>query len=779
MIARKGRLFGRCVVVLASVLMAAQVLAQSSTVTPETEYKKLIKVNEDIQPLGANPFGEQIGLYDGSLSFEQTDVSAAGNGPTLTLSRKYQMRQQMEGYNLLDNAFGDWDIDLPRITTITPNQYDVSSWVVNGGTSPSTAICTQFTTPPSVSLPKGDGGSPWDIYQWWHGYQLVIPGQGSQDLLKRSSANTLSPTISGKTFGIVTKQNWMITCLAQAENDATREAFQAYAPDGTVYTFNHLAYRWTPSISRAPGNVLNRRTASMLVTRIQDRFGNYLTYTYDASDRLIGISASDGRSLTVGYTDGTPLIRTLTLNASDATDRVWHYNYAVKTGDWTGATELDSVQLPDGSAWHFAMQDLTNNAWIDTADASSTCNAIATPVNLNSTYTGTITHPSGLVGTFTVKPVKRGRSHVWRECWSGSNGSTTPTAPNTYAELPNAWYSMAITQRSYSGAGITGETWYYSYSPSNESWTQDACTAAGTCPTTVWTDQTDPSGDVTRSTFSNVYDGTESQLLRTDYYDGAAQGTPLRSEVNTYAAATGGPWPTSYGDSLQDNVNWQQVDQQSPLAMRETVQDSDTYTWQAETFNAYAQVTQQKRFNSISGQPVLEESLGYLNDTNLWVLGLPTTVTRIKSDGTTEVESQNIYESTHDTLSQRWRFGQQLMSYTFDSAGNLHTFTDGRGNTTTLGSYKRGIPQSISYPDGTSESLAVDDFGQITSLTDQAGKTTSYAYDGVGRLTQITYPGGDSVAWAPKVFTYAYVNAAERGIGANHWRRTVSHGNAR
>jgi hypothetical protein len=59
----------------------------TGSVTPEDEYKKLIKVNQDIQPLGAHPFGEDISLYDGTLSFEETDVSVPGNGPLLQLGR--------------------------------------------------------------------------------------------------------------------------------------------------------------------------------------------------------------------------------------------------------------------------------------------------------------------------------------------------------------------------------------------------------------------------------------------------------------------------------------------------------------------------------------------------------------------------------------------------------------------------------------------------------------------------------------------------------------------
>jgi YD repeat-containing protein len=140
---------------------------------------------------------------------------------------------------------------------------------------------------------------------------------------------------------------------------------------------------------------------------------------------------------------------------------------------------------------------------------------------------------------------------------------------------------------------------------------------------------------------------------------------------------------------------------------------------------------------------------------------------------------ENVYNTTNDTLAERWHFGQKLMSYTFNAQGQLASFTDGRTKTTTLGSYKRGIPQAIGYPDGTSQSLVVDDFGQIRSITDQAGATTTYAYDAVGRLTRIDYPTGDEQAWYPKTFSYAFVTGAERGVGANHWRRTVAKGSQR
>jgi YD repeat-containing protein len=38
----------------------------------------------------------------------------------------------------------------------------------------------------------------------------------------------------------------------------------------------------------------------MMVSRIEDRFGNFVTYTY-AGNRLTAITASDGRSITLSY----------------------------------------------------------------------------------------------------------------------------------------------------------------------------------------------------------------------------------------------------------------------------------------------------------------------------------------------------------------------------------------------------------------------------------------------------------------------------------------------
>ncbi|KQZ66752.1 hypothetical protein ASD55_17345 [Rhodanobacter sp. Root561] len=570
----------------------------------------------------------------------------------------------------------------------------------------------------------------------------------------------------------------MITCGVPTDDpvgDPGGEGFLAVGPDGTRYWFTHLTDRWAPTMQRpvgtglglqslvvhpnlTPDDRLVRRQVSMMVTRIEDRFGNSLTYSY-SGDQLQSITASDGRQVSVSYAAGTDRISALSVTPASGPARTWNYQY-----NTDARPLLTKVTLPDGTAWSYNLAGLRSGLVID--EGSGDCDNLGA-VSSN-VLSGSIVHPSGLTGTFQIQPVVHGRSYVPRQCVMPSTGSLS-----SYAYNPRTYAAFSITRKTFSGAGLPlPQAWVYSYSPANASWSQDC---AGGCASTVWTDVVDPLGHAVRSTFSNRFDETEGQLQRTDYYSGAVGSSLLRSEANHYAASTTGAWPSVYGYNLQSRMNLTIVQQVAPLQQRVITQDGDTYTWLAEAFDAYAQTTKTKRSNTIAGQTAIEESTAYRNDTNLWVLGLPLTVTNV---ATGEVESSTTYDTSNDTLLTRSRFGQTLMHYTFDSAGQLASFTDGNNHTTTLGNYKRGIPRAIGYPDGTSQSLAVDDFGQITSIIDQAAHTTSYTYDPVGRVTQVTYPAGDEVAWYPTHFAYAFVTSAERGIAANHWRRTVTTGNA-
>ncbi|GLQ91571.1 hypothetical protein GCM10007901_05210 [Dyella acidisoli] len=743
--------------------------AWSQTVTPESEFKQLIRVNEDIHPLGENPFGENVSLYNGSLSFQETDIDLAGTGPRLQLVRTFAVADTADPYN---RAFVDWRLELPHIETLVA---DADTFF-----SSSTDRCSNFRAAPTITVTSGSSTQP-NFYfagNWWRGYQLIVPGQGSQDLLKRDAAgNALSPQMtaadgSPMSFGIVTKQHWQVSCLAKTSNGMPGEGFLVVSPAGEKYWMDWLVLQSAKNVGFAqPGfGGMARHVAMMMVSREEDRFGNSLSYSYDGNGNLTAIQASDGRGLSLSYefwqgpdmTSPTTRIHSVTLQPSNAAARTWVYGYA------NTPVRLASVTLPNGSSWSFNLGSFraSSESVMILYDAYDGCHFDLHP-EAAVTATGTITHPSGLTGTFTTQTTIRGRSYVPRACDVTSSG-------HTYLEQPDVYASTALVSKQFSGAGLSGSpTWTYAYSPANASWGSDC---ASGCATTAWTDVTDPSGNSTRYTFSNRYDATESQLLSTSLYSGGISGSPVRSETLGYAPTTTGPWPTHLGSTLLTNMNAAQLEQLSPQNLRVIQQDGDTYTWQVQTFDAYAHPSQVVRSNSIAGQSAITKKTTYLNDLPHWVLGL---LQETDNLSTGEVETLDTYNLTNVTLQSRARFGQVLMSYAFNGAGQLASFTDGNSHTTSLSNYKRGIPQSIGYPDGTSESLAVDDFGQITAVTDQAGHTTNYNYDAIGRVTQVAYPSGDSVAWYTKQIAYNYATSAERGVAGGHWDRTITIGNAK
>ncbi|HEY4093793.1 MAG TPA: hypothetical protein VGN46_19990 [Luteibacter sp.] len=784
----KGRArVARGLLTAAAALLSLATAHAQTTVTPEDEYKKLIKVNEDIQPLGDTPFGEQISLYDGSISFRQVDVTVPGTGPTITVARTFTLPAFGERSDQQNRAFGEWDMELPQIDTVTANQNNVHGWVVDALTK--TNICTSITVPPSVAPPSGDSlRTDWLPDTWWQGYQLKMPGAGSQELLYRDSANTPTPGVAGLTYPIITKQNWVVGCLAQANNVPTTQAFLAVSPDGTKYWLDHLSYRYMSSIERPLGSspmslaaspfhilaansdILLRREGRMLPTRVEDRFGNWIAYTYNG-DLVTDITASDGRHVTFAYLAGTSHVSTVTVQGGAAGQRTWTYTYVHSTQSL--ADTLTRVAQPDGSAWTLDMDGL-NTAWVDMRNTPGSCDVAGSP-NLNPSFTGRMTHPSGLSGSFTVQGVRRGRSYVPRICAYTPNQPVVPTMSGTWANTPNASWSMALQTRQLSGAGITPMTWTYAYSPSNESWSQNC---AGGCATSVWTAVTYPDGHAERSTFSNRYDWTESQLQSEEIFDGAVDSTTRRrlvqyGYVNPDPAVDGrsGAYTRQPGATFVQRVNKAQVNQIAPQATRTTYDGNDAFTSNVTAFDNWARPSQVQRYNN-AGYSVLDRTT-YQDDYAHWVLGLP-----LQSDNLTtgETVSRNVYDANSLTLSERYRFGRKVMGYTFNVQGQLASFTDGNGHTTSIGNYVFGIPGLISFPDGTTQSVAVDGFGQIAGIADQTGAVTHYGYDAIGRLARIDYPAGDTVAWAPKTFQYSYIGAA-RGINGAHWVRSDTQGN--
>lgn len=774
---RRGLRWVLCAAVFFS--WVAPAWSQSDESTPEEMFHRRIHVNEEVQPLGENPFGEQVSLQNGELSFEQTDITLHGTGPDIVIARSFSPGWRTSTSTPEDAPFADWQLNLPRLTSMVDGIYNTSgpypgaqgNWVVPTGTN----RCTAMGNGPAL-VSGNSGGIP--QMNWWHGYQLIMPGQGSQSLLARWNSQ-LSPSMSDASgnlirFNTFTASQWMVGCLPQTASGESGEAFFVVSPDGTKYWLDWFTYEWGNTLSSPPfsGHTVS---AAASVTRVEDRFGNWVQYRY-TGPMLTSITASDGRSVSIAWRTDARYIDHISVTTSTAGTRTWTYQYAniapLQSGTslnlgYTGS--LSAVLLPDGSSWQFNLGNLlSSTVGADMVDGVPYCvRGYFHALNQGTTFTGSITHPSGLTGTFGITPTMHTRVGAIRP---GTCGTT-----KVPFFIPSAYFSNALVSKNFSGAGVN-ETWTYAYNSPPIYWA-DQC-PNGVCPVhTVTTDVTDPLGNVTRYSFDNTLNSfMESKLVATYYGFNTSNSSALRTELKNYAdPTTGGPFNNPIGSVMDLLVNTDQQNNLAPVNQITTLQDGDTYTWQALGFNAFAQAIQVNRSSNIAGQTSVTHGMSYLNDLPHWVLGLPQEVDNLT---TNETESLSTYNLSNVTLQSRARFGQTLMSYTFDGQGQLASFTDGRSNTTTLSNYKLGIPQAIGYADKTTQSLVVDDFGQISSLTDQAGNTTSYSYDPIGRITGITYPAGDEVAWSPKTFSYNFVTGAERGIAAGHWRRTTTKGNA-
>lgn len=748
-----------CCLALACFLTSVGAIAQTATTNPEDEYKKLVKVDTEIKPLGENPFGESVNVFDGGLSFHVVDISVPGTGPTIEIGRTFHA----DGDNAVrwsNSEFGDWDLDYPRLTTLTSNQGTIIQgpnqigWLVN--TVARTDRCTNFREPPDQRVGR-PGTEPLTADAWWNqGYTLQIPGVADQDMLARAPTSPAPPTVGGLNYVALSKDRWHLGCLASTANGEPGEAFVAVGPNGQKYWLNELLYRPARSFG------IIRKLGVMAVTRMEDRFGNSLTYNWSGT-QLSSIVASDGRTVTFEYgTDGVHVSRVNVVTANSGT-RSWTYGY---TSVPEGGAVLSSVTLPDGSSWTYDLSQLA----FDVKSPAPPGHCLDVQAQPDATQVGTITGPSGIQGRFEAHPVRHARSDVPEAC-SASNPSGSGTESR-----PRYTNNLALTSKTISGAGLSPQTWTYQYPLATASW-RATCQASG-CDRTGQSLVVDPSLNTTRYTFFNSADANEGKPIKTEYFAGDTTGTLLRTEVFEYAAFNQGPWPAVYGYGFNVMANLDRQEGEAPQSKKVITQDGDTYTWQALQFDAYARPNLTRRFSSLNAAYTVDEAHAWLDNPDRSIIGLPLSETNVTKN---EVVSQNNYD-TNLVLASRDRFGQRVMDYTFNAQGQLASFTDPRQNTTTLSGYVLGVPTTITFPDrnaqhpdGTTETVGVDGFGQVVSLTDQAGATTSYSYDALGRVARIDYPAGDATAWAPKVFSYVLTGDA-LGITGTHWVRTTTQG---
>lgn len=543
-------------------------------------YKDRIRTWSAISPLPEAAFGERYDLYKGELSFYQEDLRLSGTGPDIVVGRTFAVNgwQSVVG----PRGFGDWEITIPRLITKSPSS---PLWQVGS----SSDRCTLFAGSPASNPPY------FQSREWFNGIQLIDQTGNKQDALRRISANSLAPDDLISLYKGVTKDHWQFSCLSETANGQPGEAILGLAPDGTRYWFNWLVLSDQHDGLDKDGvdgkpHVLLLYRAMLLVTRIEDRYGNFLTYTYDGKN-LQSISASDGRLVTFGWaSDGKSITSMM------SSGKTWAYQYTTYP-TFNPTLGLTRMIFPDSTSMQFDLGVLFYN--LPTEQTTADCNPAPTVASLLTgdpipgQYTGMISASSGLVGTFTIQQQLRGRTKVPAGCVLGAA---------SYSAL---FVANALVKRQYVGPGVVNRIWNYQYSPAAGSWASCSTCSVTTASTTV----VNPAGDVSRSTYSTEWSAYEGKLLMQE--DGITPAGTLRTTTYQYAPTDGMPYPFLVGTmppsfSIDNDKPAQTY---SPLWKKTMVQQGRMFIWEVPStcgstgdrlcFDAFARPTKTIKASSL------------------------------------------------------------------------------------------------------------------------------------------------------------------------------------
>jgi YD repeat-containing protein len=775
------------------VFAAGQHLHAQETRQVWEEFGSRVKASGKVAPLGPTLFGDQVSLSNGALSFSVTDVSVPGNNALpVAFTRSFTVRSREGSRFYNDFPLADWEIDLPNISGVF-----APDWVSGAAATPYQRC--SVTTAGAARPPAVWVGS--DVFQpkdYWQGHMMRLPTGGGEMLLL--DPGHPRPSTGGPYYWVTADQT-RVSCLDAIQNwPGGGEGFLAIAPDGTKYWFDWMAQHLEPKIESfqvfadasdfASTRFYShpRRRNTLYPTRVEDRFGNSVVYTYsnawNAPVKLSRIRSSDGRQIDIGY-DAQGRVSSVSTGT-----RTWQYQYtAVGTVDST----LAKVVLPDNSTWSLNLVGLLNARvkYVTQNDGGLWRSCVHHPELWEPTsFSGSITHPSGATGQFIVEVQQHGRTNVPLNC----EKFTSPTNDQTddVPFWPLSYHGLALRRKTISGAGLSAQSWDYAYQspisyylpggdqtypvcPAGMDCSIPRCTSddcAGAATTTV----TDPAGNWVRYTHGNSYRYNEGKLLKAEAGTGTGTSTVLRTTTNIYdLTQTDREYPAKWGTSPRMIGEGFASEYHRPQLARVIQQEGATYSRMVGEFDWYANPVEVTRSSSLPGNPTRTEVSTYHHDTAKWVLGQIKSVTKTAPLPSLPVSSAE-YHPDYALPTAIYSFGTLAQALSYNTDGTVATTRDGNDNPTTFSSWYRGIPRSVVHPDGTSVSAVVHPEGWVTQSTDENGHAHDYTYDAMGRLASIAYPKGDTVDWAPTTQAFEQVAVSEYGIPAGHWRQTVQTG---
>lgn len=711
-----------------------------------------LTIDHRITPNTTDVLGDLYDYESGSVNFTHTDVELPGNSSLrVAFSRSYH------GHSIFRKniyKLKDWDINIPQIRTVVPARKHNSngqqagdlfgsSWVDgNECTGEQGAAGQSFLTSTSGTAFTFSTVFPDD---YWHGLFIDIPGSIHENLV-----DTLKST---KEY--TTKSNWKVTCINNSSSNG--EGFQAISPEGTVYTFD---------VRVTLPNQGYFAVAKLYASKVEDRFGNYVTYKY-TGDKLDEISANDGRKITITYLNG--YVEKVTANG-----RQWQYDYLNDS--------LNKVRLPNDTFWEFNFENMNNDREL-ALYSSFSCRHPLFPNKSNIDIT--ITSPQGLIGNYTFNRITQAISGKQSKLVIGGSivdgMSSTPTFRD---EFTLCYATMALRKKVLSGGGISSDiTWEYAYSDSDPLFPAPAL--AHIKPPSL--DMTHhkavrvlkPDNSVSIHYLNKRYNDIKNgQVIYIQHFE---KDSPTELLEQTGYFYSQGDYLGNMGRKTLGHIK--KIENRVNLVKTEVFDKFGTeYITEFSDFNSYGVARKKLEYNSFSTKRKYTKQ-SYAHDTDKWILNQPTTTEISKTDDSYTTTSEiTYYAKTHPDYPflpeyEKW-YGAIQKHYESYHTSDGSTFQKGNvfrveynklltdGNSRRyqkFDNYKRGKPQEITLPKRytigeISIERQIDDNGWVKQTKDLESNITNYGYDNIGRIKYIDAPD----EWADTFFNWSEYSSTNR-----------------
>jgi RHS repeat-associated protein len=728
--------------IMVTVLLALSQWAQASTdVGYQNDLHERLQIQKDIEPLPDNLAGDNIDYFTGNVNFVVTDVSIPGN-----FDIPVQVRRVLSRDVDAISEFGDWELSIPQISGVFHSVEQMDC---------------QNPEPPIVY--DDTQGYPFS-WRKYHKGLTITDGNGYTSRLIPANKVTPRPFDVPDDVAYYTKKHWLVKC--EGKN------FIAQSPTGVTYTFDNLSRTIARDTICSNGGegCIPVSTVASRATKVEDRFGNYVTYSYASGNFNtwpVSISASDGRRIDIEYYDYlSPRISRV-----EANGRVWQYRYH-ELSQYMDV--LHEVVLPDDSKWVYRLYDegcdgpcesspkMRPKSFRDIREYPRTSLSIEYP---RRTFNFSVQHPEGALVDFTFKD-----SYLHRFDAGFTQNITLPgdnVGRCIAIHCRGMMTSFALAQKVIHYDSSDTYQWDLSYSenerlpsiyaedggPISDEYKRQTTTIRGP----------DSIVEIIYHRVADIFEGAELSRIVKNLEGVELSRTDMQWEKGLYFGGIFMPEKESdIVEKVHRGLNVLKSAFSSRLVRHTITENGDQYHKVFSEFNEFEAATKAQQYNDFSSD-IRYVKQGYQHDFSHWILNMPTAES-VSDDNVnfTVTKETTYYPSSHAFKSlpyEAMTFGRWVSRASdYYASGEPKTIEFNEKLKTSTGTstqryryktysgYKRGKPQRVTYTARYSDtaqintSQNIDDNGWINSITDLNQNTTDYFYDKLGRLTAIDLP---------------------------------------